>query len=181
MTITQIAGLGKQLIAFLGLFADCFGRQEGRGLLWVYVQGLLSGLQRKTAEAIALQFGTAPRTLQRFLESIKWNEEQLRDRCQQIVAQDHAHAEAIGIIDESGVAKSGEHTAGVSRQWLGSCGKVDNGVVGVHLSYSAPGFQCLIDSELYLPECWANDAERRKKTTSPRKFRFARNSKLPWC
>lgn len=181
MTITQIAGLGKQLIAFLGLFADCFGRQEGRNLLWVYVQGLLSGLQRKTAEAIALQFGTAPRTLQRFLESIKWDEERMRDRCQQIVAQEHAHVEAIGIIDESGVPKSGQHTAGASRQWLGSSGKIDNGVVGVHLSYSAPGFQCLLDSELYLPECWANDAERRKKTTSLRNFRFARNSKLPWC
>ena len=180
MTITQIAMLGTELIAFLRKFADGFVRQEGRQLLWVYVQGLLSGLHRKTAEAIALQFDKAPRTLQRFLESIKWNEELLRDRCQQIVAQDHAHAEAIGIIDESGVAKSGDHTTGVSRQWLGSCGKVDNGVVGVHLSYSAPGFQCLIDSELYLPESWANDAERRKKTTSPRNFRFARNSKLPW-
>jgi hypothetical protein len=49
----------------------------------------------------------------------------------------------------------------------GSCGKVENGVVGVHLSYSAPGFQCLLDSEVYLPEAWAQDQERRKKTTSP--------------
>jgi hypothetical protein len=34
------------------------------------------------------------------LESIKWDEEKVRDRCQQIVATEHAHPEAIGIIDE---------------------------------------------------------------------------------
>ncbi|MCP5091696.1 MAG: transposase, partial [Gammaproteobacteria bacterium] len=86
MTLEQIAALGRKLTLFLALFADCFGRRAGRGLLRVYVQGQLSNLHRKTAEAIALQFDTAPRTLQRFLESIKWDEEQLRNRCQQIIA-----------------------------------------------------------------------------------------------
>ena len=180
MTLKEIAGLGKELLVFLGFFADCFGRQEGRKLLRIYVQGQLSDLCRKNVEAIALRFGAAPRTLQRFLELIKWDEKRLRDRCQQIVAKDHAHADAIGFLDESGVAKSGEHTTGVGRQWLGSCGKVDNGVVAVHLSYSAPGFQCLLDSQLYLPEDWANDKERRKKTTCPRKSRFAPSRKSQW-
>jgi SRSO17 transposase len=167
MTLKQIAALGSKLAAFLGLFADCFGRREGRALLAVYVKGQLSDLHRKTAEAIGLRFGAAPRTLQRFLESIKWNEEQLRDRCQQIVAQDHAHPEAIGLVDESAVAKCGSQTVGIKRQWCGSEGKVENCVVGVHLGYAAPGFQCLLDSALYLPEDWANDLARRKKTTSP--------------
>ena len=169
MTLKEIASLGKKLAAFLRLFNDCFGRREARDLLRVYVKGQLSDLKRKTAEAIALKARTAPRTLQRFLESIKWNEAKLRDRCQEIVAQDHSHPEAIGVVDESGVAKSGKQTVGVGRQWLGSKGKVDNGVVGVHLSYATPGFQCLLDSRLYLPKSWANDTKRRKKTTYPRK------------
>ena len=129
MTLKQIASLGKELASFLALFGDCFGRCDARKLLPVYVKGQLSDLKRKTAEAIALKFRTAPRTLQRFLESIKWDEEKLRDRCQEIVAKDHAHPEAIGVVDESGVAKSGTETVGVGRQWLGSRGKVDNGVV----------------------------------------------------
>ena len=123
MTLKQIAGLGRKLVVFLGLFADCFGRREGRELLRVYVKGQLSEVRRKTAEAIALRFGRAPRTLQRFLESIKWNEEKLHDRCQQIVGTDHAHPEAIGVVDESGVAKSGDDTVGVSRQWNGNGGR----------------------------------------------------------
>lgn len=163
MTLEQIAALGRKLSLFLALFADCFGRCDARELLRVYVQGQLSNLHRKTAEAIALRFKTAPRTLQRLLESIKWDEQKLRNRCQQIVARDHAHPEAIGCVDESGTTKSGKHTVGVGRQYNGNRGKIDNCVVGVHLSYSAPGFQVLLDSALYLPEDFAQDAARRKK------------------
>jgi len=180
MTLKQITGLGKQLTLFLALFANCFGRRDARSLLRVYVQGQLSDLHRKTAETIALKFDTPPRTLQRFLESIKWNEEQLRDRCQQIVAAEHTHPLAIGCIDESGTTKSGKETVGVGRQYNGNRGKIDNCVVGVHLSYSAPGFQVLLDSQLYLPEDFANDHARRKKHMSPRRSNFAPSSRSLW-
>jgi SRSO17 transposase len=180
MTFEQIARLGRKLVAFLALFADCFGRRDARALLRIYVQGQLSDVHRKTAEGIALEFGKAPRTLQRFLECIKWDEEKLHDRCQQMVAQEHAHPDAIGVVDESGVTKSGEDTVGVDRQWNGNRGKVDNCVVGVHLSYAAPGFQCLLGSGLYLPKEWANDPARRKKTTFRRTCSFARSRKSRW-
>ena len=180
MTLKQIAGLGRKLSLFLALFADCFGRRDARELLRVYIKGQLSNLCRKTAEAIALQCETAPRTLQRFLESVKWDEEQLRDRCQQIIAKDHAHSEAIGCVDESGTAKSGKETVGVSRQWNGNRGKLDNCVVGVHLSYSAPGFQVLLDSTVYLPEDWANDPVRRKKLTCPTRSSSAPSRRSCW-
>ena len=180
MTFKQITALGRKLVVFLGLFAGCFGRRESRELLRIYVQGQLSNLHRKTAEGIALEFGKAPRTLQRFLESIKWDEEKFHDRCQQVVAQEHSHSEAIGVVDESGVAKSGDDTVGVARQWNGNRGKVDNCVVGVHLSYAAPGFQCLLGSGVYLPEDWANDPVRRKKTTFPTMCGFARSRRSPW-
>jgi SRSO17 transposase len=180
MTLKQIASLGKKLASFLALFADCFGRSDARKLLAVYVKGQMSDLKRKTAECIALKFRTAPRTLQRFLESIKWNEGKLRDRCQEIVAKDHAHSDAIGAVDESGVGKSGKETVGVGRQYNGNKGKVDNCVVGVHISYAAPGFQCLLDSAVYLPRDWANDPVRRKKTTFPTKWSSAPNRKSLW-
>jgi SRSO17 transposase len=181
MTLKQIAVLGRKLTAFLGLFSDCFGRREPRELLRIFVQGQLSNLHRKTAEAIALQFKTAPRTLQRFFESIKWDEEKLRNHCQQIVAQDHATPEAIGCIDESGTTKSGQQTVGVGRQYNGNRGKVDNCVVGVHLSYSAPGFQVLLDSAVYLPEAFAGDPARRKKRTCPKKSDSAPNRRSRWA
>jgi SRSO17 transposase len=167
MTLKQIAGLGRKLAAFLLLFSDCFRRKDGFDLLRVYVSGQLSDVHRKNCEAIALKFGRKPRTLQRFLELVKWDEEHLRDKCQLIVAKDHAHADAIGTIDESGNTKSGKETVGVDRQYNGNRGKIDNCVVGVHLGYCAPGFQTLIDSQIYLTKECANDPARRKKTTFP--------------
>jgi SRSO17 transposase len=180
LTLERISSIGSLLYQFLRMFADCFSRRAGRQLLMVYVQGQLSDIQRKNCEAIALTFNKAPRTLQRFLESIKWNEEQLRDRCQQIIARDHAHPGAIGLIDESGTHKSGDHTVGVARQYNGNRGKIENCTTGVHLGYSAPGFQCLLDSRMYLPESWADDPERLKKTTCPRKSSFKPSSRSLW-
>lgn len=180
MSLKDIAKLGKLLGQFLGKFACCFARVEGRRLLNVYVRGLLSDVQRKNVEAIALDQKVAPRTLQRFLESIVWDEQMLRDRCQQIVATEHAHPEAIGCIDETGTAKSGNQTAGVKRQYNGNRGKVENCINHVALSYSAPGFDCLIDARLYLPQEWIEDPARRKKHTFPTKSISKRNRKSRW-
>lgn len=180
LTLERISSIGSLLYQFLRLFSDCFARSAGRQLLRVYVQGQISNIQRKNCEAIALSFGKAPRTLQRFLESLKWNEEQLRDRCQQIIARDHAHPDAIGLVDESGTHKSGQHTVGAARQYNGNRGKIENCTVGVHLAYSTPGFQCLLDSRMYLPESWATDEARLKKTTYPMILSFKPSRRLRW-
>ena len=163
MKVKDIAKIGELLAQFLRGFACCFARPAGRALLHVYVRGLLSNVQRKNAEAMALDQNVAPRTLQRFLESIAWDEDLLRDRCQQIVATEHDQPDAIGCIDETGTAKSGNETAGVKRQYNGNRGKVENCVNNVALAYSAPGFDCLLDARLFLPKEWAEDPARRKK------------------
>ena len=182
LTLERISSIGSLLYQFLRLFSDCFSRTAGRQLLQLYVRGQLSDIQRKNCEAIALTFHKPPRTLQRFLESIKWDEDRLRDRCQQIIARDHQHEQAIGLIDESGTHKSGNETAGSARQYNGNRGKIENCVVAVHLGYSAPGFQSLLDSQLYLPISWANNPERRKKTTFPTTLNFkpSHKSHLRW-
>ena len=81
MSVQDIAKLGKLLVQFLARFASCFARPAGRTLLVIYVRGLRSDVQRKNVEAIALNQKVALRTLQRFLESIAWDEQQLRDCC----------------------------------------------------------------------------------------------------
>lgn len=180
MKVKDIAKLGKMLGQFLAGFACCFARPAGRALLLVYVRGLLSDVQRKNVEAMALDQKVAPRTLQRFLESIAWDEQLLRDRCQQLVASEHAHPEAIGCIDETGTTKSGKETAGVKRQYNGNRGKVENCINNVAWVYSTPGFNCLLDARLYLPQEWAEDPARRKKTTSPRRSSSRRNPRSRW-
>lgn len=167
MDAREIAGLESLLVDFLIAFDDCFGRSEPRERLRNYVAGQLSDLPRKSIEPMALAADVPPRTLQRFLELVEWDEQRLRDKLQQTIARDHADPEAIGIIDETGSPKKGKHTAGVKRQWCGNTGKVDNCVVSVHTGYAVGDFQCLLDSDVYLPKEWAHDAARRRAVHIP--------------
>ncbi len=167
MEAHEIAGLGKELGEYLSEFDDCFGRSEPREHLREYVCGQASELHRKSLEPIALLNGTPPRTLQRFLESVQWDEQRLRDRVQWMVARDHSDPQAIGIVDETGHPKKGSHTAAVHHQYCGNTGKQDNCVMSVHLSYVAGSFQCILDSDLYLPRKWADDPERREAVYIP--------------
>ncbi len=178
MDAKQIATLGTQLNRFLAEFDDCFGRSESRAHLRTYVRGQLSELPRKSIEPIALAAGTPPRTLQRFLESVQWDEHRLRDRLQWRVAREHAHPNAIGVIDEQGDPKKGDKTACVQRQWCGHTGKLDNCVVGVHTSYVAGDFHCLIDSDLYLPQDWANDRLRRQEAYIPDEVVYRKKTQI---
>ena len=167
MDSAQIGQMGRELDVFLKEFDGCFARREPREHLRTYVAGQVSDLPRKSVEPIALAGGVPPRTLQVFLSNAQWDEQHMVDHSQQIVARDHAHPKAIGVIDETGNPKKGQHTAGVGRQWCGNTGKVDNCVVGVHLSYVVGDFQCLLDSDLFLPKQWAEDPQRRAETKIP--------------
>jgi SRSO17 transposase len=162
MDVKQIKGIGKKLNTFLSQFDDCFSRSGSRQNLRAYVKGQLSDLPRKSVEPIALAAQVQPRTLQCFLSILPWDHQRLRDKLQRIVADEYAHPEAVGIVDESGNPKKGNHTCGVQRQWCGNTGKIDNCVIGVHTAYVAGDFQCILDSDLYLPKQWAYDSERRK-------------------
>jgi SRSO17 transposase len=167
MDVAKIRRVGRGLEAYLAEFSDCFGRCDTESYLEVYVEGQHSDLQRKSAEPIALRAGIAPRSLQAFLGFLSWDEQRMIDRVQEIVARDHSHPYAIGLIDETGSPKKGEHTAGVQRQWCGSLGKVDNCVVSVHLGYTAGRFHSLLDSDLFLPKSWADDPARRREVGIP--------------
>jgi SRSO17 transposase len=167
MDVKRIKNMGKELNTFLAEFDDCFARSESRERLRHYIGGQVSDLPRKSIEPIALAAGIPPRTLQCFLATAQWDEHRMRDRIQWIVARDHAHPQAVGVVDGTGNPKKGAHTAGVQRQWCGNTGKIDNCVVSSHISYTAGDFQCLLDSDLYLPKSWADDSARRKEAGIP--------------
>jgi len=178
MNIKDIKNMGKHLNKFLAPFDDCFSRSESRQNLKTYVKGQLSELPRKSIEPIALAANVKPRRLQNFLSAIPWDQQRLLDKLQWMVAKDHAHPDAIGIIDESGNPKKGSHTACVQRQWCGNSGKIDNCVVGVHTAYTAGDFQCILDSDLFLPESWADDPARREKVGIPEEVVYRKKTKI---
>jgi hypothetical protein len=177
MTPEQIAGLGPALSAFLGSFRSCFGECRLLDHFAVYCRGLLSNLQRKSVEPVALAAGNTVRALQMFLTGRVWDHLRLRDQIQQRVASEHAPAPGtsrtaddlgtIGLIDETSAAKKGDKTPGVQRQYCGASGKIDNCIVTVHLGYHYGDFKTLLDSDLYLPESWAEDRDRCRAAGIP--------------
>jgi SRSO17 transposase len=167
MDANQIRELRPMLGRYLKQFNDCFSRHDSRAYLPVYVEGQLSDLSEKSCEPIALAAGVPPRNLQEFLAAYKWDENRARTHLQQLVMQEHAGVNSIGVIDETSDVKKGDKTPGVKRQWCGTVGKQENCLVTVHLGYARGDFHCLVDGDLYLPEDWAADRERCREAGIP--------------
>ena len=172
MTPEQIEGLAPALGQFLNRFLFCCGDTRTFDHLGTYCRGLLSDLPRKSAEPIALAGGVAVRTLQEFLRDHVWDQDRVRSLLQQHVAgqlrqQPGDDLGTIGIFDETGTPKKGSKTPGVHRQWCGASGKTDNCIVTVHLGVSRGRYKCLVDADLFVPECWAEDRERCRQAGIP--------------
>jgi SRSO17 transposase len=177
MTEQEIAGLGTAFAAYLGRYRACFLQKRTMAHFDTYCRGLLSDLPRKSVEPIALEAGTAVRTLQEFLVTARWQHERARDLLQQhlaaaVEAVPADPAGTVGVIDETSSRKWGEHTPGVQRQYLGCVGKVDNGIVTVHVGVAKGRFQALLDADLYLPESWDADRDRCRRAGIPDDVRY---------
>ena len=71
------------------------------------------------------------------------------------------------MLDQTGVVKQGDHSAGVQRQYTGTAGKQENCQVAVFLAYAAPGGVALVDRDLYLPKSWTDDRARCRAAGVP--------------
>ena len=119
------------------LFTDVAQRRGFRD----YVQGLLLPRDRnKTVTGVAgaeptTQAQAAPvQALQFFLSESTWDVRSVTAQRLAVLVTDPAtqpHELGVLIIDETGDRKHGTKTAHVARQYLGSVGKVDNGIVAV--------------------------------------------------
>lgn len=165
MTPEQIEELGPAFAAYLRPFLFCCDYTQTFALLGVYCRGLLSDLQRKTCEPIALAAGVAVRTLQQFLKDHRWSFERVRTLLQEHVAQTLSSVPtddlgSVGLHDETGTVKSGHASPGVQRQYCGEVGKLENSIVTVHTGVARGRYKTLFDADLFLPQSW--DADRRR-------------------
>lgn len=177
MTEQEITDLGPAFANYLGRYRSCFLQKRTAAHFDTYCRGLLSDLPRKSVEPIALEAGTAVRTLQEFLVTARWDHQQARDLLQRHLLEAVAAVPAdplgiVGVIDETSCQKWGDQTPGVQRQYLGCLGKIDNGIVTVHVGVAKGCFQALLDAELYLPKSWAADRPRCRAAGIPDDVRY---------
>lgn len=139
MTRDQLRDIGPALTGFLSQFEQFFDNRQGVVHLRNYSRGLLSDLERKTAEPLAAYAGVPPRNVQQFLKACAWDDKGLADAVQRhvwsaVAAQPDDGLGTGAVIDETSAVKQGKKTPGVQRQCLGCLGKIDNGIVTVHLA-----------------------------------------------
>jgi SRSO17 transposase len=161
-----------RLTGFLQRYLPKFYRVEQRANALTVIRGLLSGLERKTAEPIAIEARLARKPIQFFVGAGKWDDEAVMTELRLHVREELAEPEGVVVIDPSAFPKKGKESCGVARQWCGRLGKVDNCQVGVFLAYAAEAGYAPLDRRLYLPQAWADDAARREKCHVPPEVKF---------
>ena len=170
----EIRGWAVGLSALHQRIGKHFVRAEPRQLAYDYLQALLSPIERKNGWQIAEHVGAAtPDGVQRLLATAHWDADHVRDDLRSYVVEHLGHPEAVLVIDETGFLKKGTKSVGVKRQYSGTAGRIENCQIGVFLAYVSPWGRTFLDRELYLPEEWATDAERRNEAGVPPAVAFA--------
>ncbi len=189
MDTIELRAAAARLQKLHGRFAPCFGRRECQEHSLGYLRGLLLAEGRKSVEPMALVFGgpspdqpeirqRVALAWQRFLTVSPWEAQAVQREIQAVFNEEFVPTAAgwpigtVGVIDGSGFVKRGTQSVGVQRQWCGRLGKKENCQVGVFLLGATPAGTALLDHQLYLPEAWAADEKRRKKTRVPEEIAF---------
>ena len=115
--------------------------------------------------------GSQYQRLHHMLSESAWDRSGVR---RQLIADANTHFghTCALLIDESAFAKKGDKSAGVARQWNGRLGKTDNSQVGVFAAVVRDRVAAAVDSELYVPETWFDDAKRCKDAGIPKAWAF---------
>jgi SRSO17 transposase len=175
----RLSGWKRELLRAHDLIAGLFARSETRVRSLAYLQGLLSNCERKNGWQLAEWMGEAsPYAVQHLLDRARWDADQVRDQIRSYALEELSSADAVLIVDETGFLKKGRHSTGVKRQYSGTAGRIENSQVGVFLCYGSDKGAALVDRELYIPQEWAEDRERRSEAGIPESLEFATKPEL---
>ena len=163
-----------ELAAFLEPFAPLFRRHTSRDSMERYLTGLLTDLPHKTADTIAAAVaGTSTERLQHLLTDAAWDAQALDEARVKRLLAIHPPTTGVLVFDDTGLPKKGTESVGVAAQYSGTLGKIGNCQVVVSAEYladdpaSSTPFHWPVSAQLFLPESWVADEERRERTHVP--------------
>jgi SRSO17 transposase len=152
------------LETFARVFDPLFAKLNQREGFRRYLEGVLLPAERNktltglanTAPGVGAQEARA-QSLQWFLSESNWDAAAVNKQRRELLAQTPntaPHAEGVLVIDETGDVKDGTHTAHVGRQYLGSVGKIDSGVVSVSSLWADEHVYYPLEVIPYTPAAW---------------------------
>ncbi|WP_033365284.1 IS701 family transposase [Bordetella sp. FB-8] len=169
---------------YLEHLSEGLGHADRRAGLRGYCTGLMLPLSRKSVEPMAARVdpthaSARHQALHHFVAKAEWShDEMLRRVCQWVIPKMDFTGGGWWIIDDTGFPKKGRHSVGVARQYCGVLGKQDNCQVAVSVSLASTQASLPVAWQLYLPEDWAADPERRLKAGVPEQMRFATKTQI---
>lgn len=152
---------------YAAAFAADFGRRDRARWLGVYLRGLL-GEGRKNAESLArsvdlpagVRVDDLTQALQNFVNQSPWDEQKLWRRYRAHLAHHLGTTGGAFVIDEVCIAKQGQQSVGVQRQFCGRTRRKLNCQLAVLLSYATPHGSAPLALRLYLPRDWLRQPEK---------------------
>jgi len=170
VTNARARALLTRLGTFLDQFTRCFGRQAHGTYASRYLQGLLNDSERKSMQPMhgRLSDPGSYQGLQHFITHSMWEVRPFWRRLRELIPARHG----ILAIDDTGLPKQGTASVGVQRQYCGALGKIANCQVAVSTALIASRLAWLTSMELYLPQTWTDDDDRRARARIPRLLPF---------
>jgi SRSO17 transposase len=156
----------------LDFFQDCFKIKTyavyDKALL--YLKGLFK-IEKNRANCCTISETIGElnnQSLNHFISNSPWDYKKIFQELPVLISSHFDAKKPVALlIDEVGFRKKGKNSACVGRQYLGCIGKNDNGQVAVVAGLSQDEFYCPITAELFMPESWNNDNQRRDKCGIP--------------
>jgi SRSO17 transposase len=164
----------SRFAAFVETLSSALGHADRKAPLKAYCTGLILPGERKSVEPMAARVEparvqAAHQSLHHFVAKADWSDAAVLAvvRAQVLPVLRRQGPIRAWIVDDTGFPKKGAHSVGVARQYCGQLGKQDNCQIAVSLSVANDHASLPVAWRLYLPEAWANDADRRAKAGVP--------------
>ena len=172
----------------MGLLRPCFARTQTWQQATRYVAALASDVPKRNGWTIAQQIGDrGPDRAQRLLNRAAWDGSAAMSVVRRFVV-DGLDAAAgrgrrrglvVGALDETGQQKRGSATCGVTRQYLGCAGRVENGINTVHLAYVREKTgHALVGARQWIPAAQIEDEDRAHRVGLPADLQFRTKGQL---
>jgi SRSO17 transposase len=176
-------------------FDDLFGTLAQRRGFRQYLTGLLLPRDRNKAltalagmEPIVGAQGAPAQRLQFFLSESAWEVEDVNARRLRMLGEDPKtapHGRGALVIDETGDRKDGNKTDHVAHQYLGSVGRIANGIVSVSSVWADEKIHYPLDVEPYTPakrlgKGRSDPAFRTKPQIAAELVKHAREASIPF-
>lgn len=148
------------------------GYRPGRENLTMCLEARLVETRRKTHQpagaALAGSAAEADALRQRMNRATlgDWSDADVRRRLLEVATRAMSQPLAW-IIDDTGFEKKGTKSPGVQRQYTGTAGKVTNCQVVVSTHLASWTASLPLEMDVYLPQSWCDDADRRREAGIP--------------